>query len=70
MDEKKGTNMKIKEILTSVGGPCIYRTAIFEDGTRSGRIQYTGQPKEQLEKELIDSVKSGRDDVRAFLAGI
>ena len=62
--------MKIKEIVNSVGGPCMYRRAIFEDGTESGRIQYVGQSKEQLEKELRDSVKSGRDDVRSFVAGI
>lgn len=62
--------MKIKEIVTSVGGPCIYKRAIFEDGSESGRIQFVGQSHEELEKELIDSVKSGRDDVLAFIAGI
>ena len=62
--------MKIKEIITSVGGPCIYKRAIFEDGSESGRIQFVGQSKKQLERELIDSVKTGRDDVRSFIAGI
>lgn len=62
--------MKIKEIVTSVGGPCIYKRAIFEDGTQSGRIQFTGQSKKELERELVKSVASGRDDVRSFLAGI
>lgn len=30
----------ITEIKTSVGGPCIYKRAYFDDGTTSGRIQY------------------------------
>lgn len=62
--------MKIKEIKTTFGGPCIYKRAIFEDGSESGRVQYIGQTDEQLQQELVDSVKSGRDDVRSFIAGI
>jgi hypothetical protein len=62
--------MKIKEIKTTFGGPCIYKRAIFEDVSESGRIQDIGQSQKQLERELIESVKTGRDDVMSFIAGI
>jgi len=55
------------EIITTFGGPCIYKQGILPDGTRTGKIQDIGQSKEQLEKELLNSVKSGRDDVRSFV---
>lgn len=55
------------EIKTTFGGPCIYKQGILKDGTKTGRIQDTGQTKEELEKELLDSVISGRDDVRRFV---
>ena len=58
------------EILTTFGGPCIYKTGVLPDGTRTGRIQYTGQSPEQLEAELLESVKTGRDDVKSFVDGI
>lgn len=59
--------MKIK---TTFGGPCIYKQGIFPDGTKTGRIQDTGQTIEELKKELLDSVKNGRDDVRSFVDSI
>ena len=62
--------MKILEIKTSFGGPCVYRRAIFEDGSASGRIQDIGQSKEELEKEFRESVATKRDDVMSFIAGI
>ena len=61
---------KIKEIKTTFGGPCVYRRAIFDDGTQSGRIQDIGQSEAELEKELLASAETGRDDVMAFVAGI
>lgn len=62
--------MKIVEIKTSVGGPCIYKRGVLEDGTETGRIQFTGQSEAELKQELLDSIKTGRDDVRSFIAGI
>jgi len=62
--------MKIKEIVTSFGGPCVYKRAIFEDGTVSGRIRDEGQGKEEIERALIASVQNGRDDVKSFIDGI
>lgn len=59
--------MKIKEIKTTFGGPCIYRQGILEDGTLTGKIQDIGQSKKLLEKQILDSVKTGRDDVRSFV---
>ena len=58
------------KIITTFGGPCIYKRGVLEDGTKTGRIQFVGQSEEELEKELLDSIKSGRDDVRAFISGI
>lgn len=60
----------IKEIKTTFGGPCIYKQAILSDDTMTGRIQDIGQGQEKLEQELLDSVKSGRDDVKSFVDGI
>ncbi len=57
----------IVEIKTTYGGPCIYRQAIFSDGSHSGRIQDVGQSKKTLEKELFDSAQSGRDDCESFI---
>jgi hypothetical protein len=62
--------MKMKEIKTTFGGPCIYKQGVLEDGTLTGKIQDMGQSKEQLEKELIESVESGRDDLKSFIATI
>lgn len=58
------------EIITTVGGPCIYKQGVLPDGRTTGRIQDTGQSKEQLEKELLESLESGRDDVRRFVDSI
>lgn len=58
-------DMKIK---TTFGGPCIYKQGILPDGTKTGRVQDIGQTEEQLEKELLDSIKTGRDDVSKFIA--
>lgn len=59
--------MKIKEIITSFGGPCVYKRAIFEDGRSSGKIRDIGQSKEEMEREFIESLESGRDDVKSFV---
>lgn len=64
----KGDEMKnIVEIKTTCGGPCIYKRAIFSDGTYSGRIQFVGQSKKLLEKELFESAETGRDDCESFI---
>lgn len=55
------------EIRTTFGGPCIYKQGFFPDGKKTGHIQDIGQSKEQLEKELLDSMKTGRDDVSSFV---
>lgn len=60
-------NKTIVEIKTTFGGPCIYKRAIFSDGTYSGRIQYVGQSKACLEKELLDSLATGKDDCESFI---
>ena len=65
--DKKENEMKI---ITTVGGPCIYKRGILEDGTETGIIQFVGQSDEELEKELLDSIKSGRDDVKTFISRI
>lgn len=57
----------IVEIKTTFGGPCIYKRAIFSDGSYSGRIQDVGQSKEMLEAELIKTVETGRDDCASFI---
>ena len=62
--------MKIKEIKTSFGGSCVYRQGVLEDGSLTGKIQDIGQSEKELEKELLDSVKSGRDDVKSFVDSI
>jgi hypothetical protein len=56
------------EIKTSFGGPCIYKQGILPDGTKTGKIQDIGQSREQLEQELLDSIKTGRDDVESFVS--
>lgn len=62
--------MKIIEIKTSFGGPCIYRQGVLEDGTLTGKIQDVGQSKEEMNRELLGSVKTGRDDVRSFVDSV
>ncbi len=62
--------VKIVEIKSSVGGPCMYRQGVLEDGTLTGHIQFTGQTKEKLEQELLASVETGRDDVKSFVDSI
>ncbi len=54
------------EIKVTFGGPCVYAQGILPDGTKTGKIQKIGQSKEKLEQELLDSIKSGRDDVKSF----
>lgn len=61
---------KIVEIKTTVGGPCVYKQGVLEDGTFTGKIQDIGQSASEMEQELLESVKSGRDDVRSFVDGI
>ena len=58
------------EIITTWGGPCIYRQGILPDGRRTGKIQDIGQSKEEMEKELLESLETGRDDVRSFVDSI
>lgn len=58
------------EIKTTFGGPCIYKQGILPDGTKTGKIQYIGQTPEKLDTELLDSIKSGRNDVRSFIKKI
>lgn len=55
------------KIITTFGGPCIYKQGILPDGTKTGRIMFTNQSQEQLERELRASVETGRDDVTAFV---
>lgn len=62
--------MELKEIKTTFGGPCIYRQGVLEDGTLTGKIRDIGQSDEEMERELLESVKTGRDDVRYFVDGI
>ena len=61
---------KIVEIKTTFGGSCIYKQGVLANGTKTGKIQYTGQSKENLNHELLESVKTGRDDVRSFVDSI
>ncbi|MDD5292560.1 MAG: hypothetical protein PHY46_05225 [Candidatus Omnitrophica bacterium] len=42
----------------------------MENGDKTGKIQNIGQSKEELEKELLDSVTSGRDDLRTFVDSV
>jgi len=58
------------EIKTTFGGPCIYKQGILPDGTKTGRIQYIGQPRDKLERELLDTLKTGRDDVKSFVDSV
>lgn len=67
MSKYNPDDMKIEH---SIGGPCIYRQGVFPDGTRTGRIQWTGQTPEQMKAELMASLQTGRDDVTAFVASI
>ena len=57
-------NMKIK---TRIGGPCIYKYGEFDDGTETGCVEYIGQSNKEMERELFDTLKTGRDDVRSFV---
>jgi hypothetical protein len=57
----------IVEIKTTFGGPCIYKRAIFSDGSHSGLIQYVGQSDKVLDQELFDSAKTGRNDCESFI---
>jgi len=62
--------MKIVKILTTFGGPCVYRQGILEDGSKTGKIQDIGQSKEDMERQLLESIETGRDDVKSFVNGI
>ena len=55
------------KIITTCGGPCIYKQGVLSDGTKTGKIQDVGHSKEQLEDELLESIKTGRDDVGSFI---
>jgi hypothetical protein len=54
------------KIITTFGGPCVYKRAILPDGRKTGRIQDVGQGKEKIKAQLMDSLKTGRDDVESF----
>jgi len=62
--ERQDQKMEIK---TTFGGPCIYKQGILSDGTKTGKIEDVGQTKEQLEAELLASIKTGRDGVASFI---
>ena len=59
--------MKIK---TTFGGPCVYKQGVLPDGRKTGIIQDVGQGKERIEAELLESLETGRDDVKSFLARV
>ncbi|MFA5434234.1 MAG: hypothetical protein WC319_15420 [Candidatus Paceibacterota bacterium] len=61
---------KIVRIENSYGGPCIYKEAIFEDGTRSGCVQCTGQSDEEMEELFYMYADQKKDDCRAFVDSI
>ena len=61
---------KSMKILTTFVGPCIYKRGVLEDGTTTGRVQYTGQKDEELQAELLATLESGRDDVQSFVDGV
>jgi len=54
-------------IKTTFGGPCVYKQGFFQDGSKTGKVQDIGQSREELEKELLESIKTGRDDVKSFV---
>lgn len=54
------------QIITSFGGPCIYKRGILKNGTKTGRVQDIGQSKKKLMAELLQTLETGRDDVRLF----
>ena len=55
------------EIVTTAGGPCIYKIGILPDGRKTGRVQYIGQTQEELQVELLKTLETGRDDVASFV---
>ncbi|MEA2036165.1 MAG: hypothetical protein U9O94_01550 [Nanoarchaeota archaeon] len=70
LKERNGKMKKITEIKTTFGGPCVYKRAIFEDGSYSGRVQDVGQSKEKLEQELREYAENGKDDAMFFVDSI
>lgn len=61
---------KIVSIEKSYGGFCCYREAIFEDGTRSGCVHWTGQSDEELKELFYKYADEKRDDCKTFVASI
>lgn len=62
--------IKDMEVAVSFGGPCIYRRGKLPDGRVTGRIQDIGQSDEELYKELMETLETGRDDVSSFVSSI
>ena len=58
------------EIVTRIGGPCIYKQGILEDGTETGLVLFTGQGLKEIQAELLDTLKTGRDDAKAFVSNL
>jgi hypothetical protein len=61
---------KIVSIEKSYGGFDCYREAIFEDGTRSGCVKWTGQSDEELERLFYMYADQKKDDCRSFVDSI
>lgn len=57
----------IVKIETTFGGPCVYRRAIFSDGSSSGRVQDVGQGTEKIKEQLLEYAENGKDDVDSFI---
>jgi len=57
----------IVEIVTTFGGPCVYKRAIFSDGSYSGRVQDVGQGIEKIKEQLLEYAENGKDDVDSFI---
>lgn len=58
---------EVLKIVTTFGGPCIYKRGLLQDGSTTGRIRYTGQSDAVLREQLIKSIETGRDDVATFV---
>ena len=61
---------KIVSIENSHGGFCFYREAIFEDGTRSGCIHWTGQSDAEMEELFYMYADKKKDGCKSFVDSI
>jgi len=55
------------EIKTTFGGPCIYKQGFLPDWRKTGKVQDIGQGEAKIKAELLESLKTGRDDVKSFI---